>query len=231
MPLPAFSMKAARSIHEGCGTIQGMQSTYLWWGGGVVAALLLFWWFLGGGQSVTSFMNYPPKNETIIAFGDSLVQGVGATRGNDLFSTVSKLTGKQIINMGVSGNTTADGLARLDEVIDREPGVVIIVLGGNDYLRQVPRTETFQNLRTIITRLQKSGAVVIVAGVRGGIVSDNFADEYELLTDEYKTGYIPNILKGLIGRDAYMADTIHPNDAGYAIIAARIAPLIDELYK
>ncbi len=208
-----------------------MQTGYLWWAGGAGVIILLLWWLTSGGQSVTSFTNYPPQNETIVAFGDSLVQGVGASKGKDLFSEVSRITQKRIINMGVSGNTTADGLARLDEVIDAKPGVVIVVLGGNDYLRQVPRAETFQNLRTIVARLQKAGAVVIVAGVRGGIVSDNFEEEYESLTEEYKTGYVSNILKGLIGRDAYMSDTIHPNDAGYALIAERIAPLITELYQ
>jgi acyl-CoA thioesterase I len=208
-----------------------MQMNYVWWVSGGIVFLLALWWLFSGGQSVSSFKNYPPRNETIVAFGDSLVQGVGASEGKDLFSQVESLTQKRIINKGVSGNTTRDGLNRIDEVLDEEPGVVIVVLGGNDYLRQVPIEETFQNLRTIVARLQKAGAVVIIAGVRGGVVSDRFAPEYEALTDEYDTGYVPNILKGLIARDEYMSDAIHPNDAGYAVIAARIAPLIDALYK
>lgn len=208
-----------------------MQMNYVWWIGGGIALLLTLWWVFSGGQSVTSFTNYPPRNETIVAFGDSLVQGVGATEGNDLFSQVSKLTGKRILNKGVSGNTTQDGLNRLDEILDLKPGVVIVVLGGNDYLRQVPRAETFSRLRTIVSELQNAGAVVVVAGVRGGIVSDNFEAEFEALTEEYKTGYVSNILAGLIGREQYMSDAIHPNDAGYALIAERIAPLIDALYK
>lgn len=209
-----------------------MQQSYLWWiGGGLISIALMWWLLLSGGQSVSSFTNYPPRNNTIVAFGDSLVQGVGASEGNDLFSQVSRLTGKRIINHGVSGNTTADGLRRIDEVLDEKPGLVIVVLGGNDYLRKVPREETFANLGSIVSRIQKEGAVVIVAGVRGGIVSDNFEEEYEKIAETYKTGYVSNILKGLIARDEYMSDAIHPNDAGYAVIAERIAPLIVELYQ
>lgn len=208
-----------------------MQTSYVPWVVGVLFLVITLWWFMSSGQSVSSFTNYPPQNETVVAFGDSLVQGVGATEGNDLFSQVSRLTGKRIINKGVSGNTTQDGLNRIDDVLDLKPGVVIVVLGGNDYLRQVPRAETFANLRKIVSELQGVGAVVIVAGVRGGIVSDNFETEFETLADEYNTGYVSNILKGLIGREQYMSDAIHPNDAGYALIAERIAPLITELYQ
>ena len=208
-----------------------MQMNYMPWALAALFLVIALWWFMSGGQSVSSFKNYPPQNETIVAFGDSLVQGVGATEGNDLFSQVSKLTGKRIINKGISGNTTQDGLNRVTDVLDLKPGVVIVVLGGNDYLRQVPRAETFANLRKIVSELQSGGAVVIVVGVRGGIVSDNFESEFETLVDEYKTGYVSNILKGLIGREQYMSDAIHPNDAGYAIIAERIAPLISELYQ
>ncbi len=208
-----------------------MQTNYMLWVLGSVVLLVLLWWFFSAGQSVSSFKNYPPQNETIVAFGDSLVQGVGATDGGDLFSQVSTLTGKRIINKGVSGNTTQDGLNRIDDVLDLKPGVVIVVLGGNDYLRQVPKVETFANLRRIVSELQSVGAVIIIAGVRGGIVSDAYESEYEALAAEYKTGYIPNILKGLIGREQYMSDAIHPNNAGYAIIAERIAPLITELYQ
>ncbi len=208
-----------------------MEMKYVWWISGGIVLLLALWWLFSGGQSVSSFKNYPPRNETIVAFGDSLVQGIGASEGKDLFSQVAKLTGKRIINKGISGNTTSDGLNRIDDVLELKPGLVIVVLGGNDYLRQVPKEETFSNLRKIVTALQREGAVVIIAGVRGGIVSDHYEPEFEAVAEEYKTGYVPNILKGLIGREQYMSDAIHPNDAGYAIIAARIAPLIEELYK
>ncbi|MFM2414956.1 MAG: hypothetical protein RI911_649 [Candidatus Parcubacteria bacterium] len=204
---------------------------YLWWGIGVFTGICLIWYFFFSGVSVKRFANYPPQNETIVAFGDSLVQGVGATQDNDLFSQVSAKIGMRIINKGVSGNTTADGLARVDEVIALKPGVVIVVLGGNDYLRQVPKEDTFANLRAIVRRLQEVGAVVVVVGVRGGLLSDHFEPLYEELAADLKTGYVPNILKGLLTRQEYMADSIHPNDKGYAIIAEKIAPLLLEIYE
>ena len=78
-----------------------------------------------------SITNYPPKNQTIVAFGDSLVEGVGATPGNDFVSLVERTLRVDIINKGKSGDTTAHGLARIDEVLVEDPGIVILLLGGN----------------------------------------------------------------------------------------------------
>jgi lysophospholipase L1-like esterase len=178
---------------------------------GAVALLFFGWFFFFRAESVRSFTNYPPQNEMIVAFGDSLVQGVGATEGNDLFSQVSRVIGMPIVNKGVSGNTTGQALERIDDVVGLRPGVVVVVLGGNDFLQSVPVETTFKNLRTIVKILQKNGAIVILAGVRGG--------------------YIPSILKGLLGREQYMADSVHPNSVGYGIIAAKIAPVLSELYQ
>jgi lysophospholipase L1-like esterase len=198
---------------------------------GAVALLFFGWFFFFRAESVRSFTNYPPQNEMIVAFGDSLVQGVGATEGNDLFSQVSRVIGMPIVNKGVSGNTTGQALERIDDVVGLRPGVVVVVLGGNDFLQSVPVETTFKNLRTIVKILQKNGAIVILAGVRGGVLSDKFADEYEALARESRAGYIPSILKGLLGREQYMADSVHPNSVGYGIIAAKIAPVLSELYQ
>ena len=103
----------------------------------------------------TEIKNYPSKNTAIVAFGDSLIEGVGATKGSDLVSLLAQKTGKEIINLGVSGNTTEQGLARIKEVVDLKPKVTIVLLGGNDYLRKIPEDQTFKNLEQIITQIQK----------------------------------------------------------------------------
>lgn len=193
-------------------------------------ALLLgavVYFFLLPQQKVT---NYPPGDGPILAFGDSLVAGTGSTAESDFVSLLSGRIGEPIINLGVPGDTTADGLERLDEALAHEPRIVLLLLGGNDYLRRVPPEETFQNLSTIIDRLHEERVLVVLLGVRGGVLRDNFGDSFKKLAQEKRTAYVPDVLEGLLGDTMLMADQVHPNDAGYARIADKVyealAPLL-----
>jgi len=171
----------------------------------------------------------PTAGTTIVAFGDSLVAGVGATAGDDFVSLLSTRIGEPIINLGVSGDTTAAALSRLDQVQAADPRIVIVLLGGNDYLRRIPKADTFANLETIIQSVQNTGAVVLLLGVRGGVVRDEYEDEFERLVKEYNVAYVEDVLSGLIGRSELMSDPIHPNDAGYRIIADRVYLVLEQI--
>lgn len=168
------------------------------------------------------------RDGPIVAFGDSLVYGTGSS-GGGFVKLLEQRLDKPIENLGVPGNTTADGIARLDEVIERHPSVVLLLLGGNDYLRQVPRDETFANLATIIQRLQADGAAVLLVGVRGGLIRDNFAERFEGLADRFHTAYVHDVLDDTLGVSGYMADQVHPNDAGYRVIADRVFPVLSRM--
>lgn len=170
--------------------------------------------------------NYPPKSGTIVAFGDSLVEGMGALSGNDFPAVLGRLIGEPILNMGKSGNTTRDGLNRIDEVIVQNPKIVLVLFGGNDFLRKIPKSETFSNLDKIISELQNSGAIVVLLGVKGGILSDNYKSNFKQLTEDRGTLYVPNVLNGLVGHSKFMDNAIHPNDAGYQKIAEKIYPVL-----
>ncbi len=185
----------------------------------VVLALGVLWYYFRTQEDIT---NYPPKNQTIVAFGDSLVFGQGATKGNDFVSLLGVKLGRVIINLGVSGNTTKDGVLRVDEVLKEYPGIVILLLGGNDYLRKVPEEETRKNLGMLIETFEKNGSVVVLLGVRGGILQDGREEMYEDLSKKYGTVYVPNVLEGIFLKPELMADGIHPNDKGYTIIAKRL---------
>lgn len=193
-----------------------------------VVLACLAWFFFAPEQEI---VNHPPKNERIIAFGDSLVAGSGATAGKDFVSLLSKQLGRPITNLGVPGDTTADGLARITTVIAKDPGTVILLLGGNDYLKRVPEEQTFANLRSIITKLQEQGALVVVLGVRGGILRDNFLDQFDALADETGVIYVPDVLEGIVRNEQFMSDTIHPNDTGYARIAKRVFEALESKVK
>ena len=183
-------------------------------------------------QVATLFMehypitNYPPRGTRIVSFGDSLMVGIGASAPEVGFiPLLAERAGTQIINKSISGNTTADGLMRLDaDVISEEPDIVLLLLGGNDYLKQIPREETFANLRSIITKIQSTGAVVIVLGVRGGLLNDHFARDFKSLAEDTGALYVPNVLDGIFGVSELMSDQIHPNDRGYLKIVDKVAP-------
>jgi len=162
--------------------------------------------------------NYPNERTEIIAFGDSLVEGVGSSSGTGFVGQLEVILNTDIINMGVSGNTTRDALLRIEEVTDRNAAMVLISLGGNDFLQRIDPEQTRTNLDRIISKIQNDGAMVMVLGVPGN------SSIYKDLAEDHRTAYVSNILKGLIGRDKYMADPIHPNDTGYRRIAEKIAP-------
>lgn len=182
-------------------------------------------------RDTTKIVNYPSSGTTIVAFGDSLVEGVGSTKGNDFVSLLSDTTGESIQNLGVSGDTTRDGLARVDEVLNLKPKIVLLLLGGNDYIKKIPKEETFSNLEKIITQIQEEGSIVILLGVRGGVIRDEYKDDYKALAKKTGSAYVPNVLEGLFGRSNLMYDAIHSNDAGYKIIAERVEPVLLELLK
>ncbi|OGZ45566.1 MAG: hypothetical protein A2756_00945 [Candidatus Ryanbacteria bacterium RIFCSPHIGHO2_01_FULL_48_27] len=176
---------------------------------------------------VSSFVDAPHGGTNIIVFGDSLTEGIGASPGHDFVSLLSRSLGIPIINAGRSGDTTASALGRLErDVLSRDPKVVVVELAGNDSLQRYPIDETFKNLRTIIGRIHAVGGGVVLVGIRGGLLSDRYKSEYRKLVRDTKVSFVPDILGGILGDPKLMYDGIHPNDAGYVIVASRIEPVL-----
>ena len=202
---------------------------------GIILGVLVLgigaYWLLG--SPATEITNMPPKNDVIVAFGDSLVAGEGAVAAGGFVSLLEARTGKEIVNLGVPGDTTRSGRARLEEARAYDPGIVIVLLGGNDALRRIPIEETATNLSSIIEAFQSDGAVVLLVGVRGGLLGDPYEDMYAELAGAHGTAFVPNVLQGILLRPELTADQIHPNDDGYAIVADRVlsqlSPLLEEV--
>lgn len=194
----------------------------------LVVGGLLFWYFSRDWE----IRNYPStKSGPIVMFGDSLVEGVGATDGNTLPEQLGRKLGVSIVNYGVSGNTTRDGLLRLDDAVAENPRVAIVLLGGNDFLKKIPRAETFQNLEKIVTAFQIQGVITVVVGVRSGVIGGGADEEYEALAKKTGSVYISDVLAGVFAHPDLMSDAIHPNDRGYQQIAERLAPLLSKYVK
>jgi acyl-CoA thioesterase-1 len=183
-----------------------------------LAAGLTGWWL-----SADDDRTKPTSGTRVIAFGDSLVEGVGASPGRGLVWLLSTRTRTAILNAGRRGDTTAAALARLErDVLSRDPRVVIIVLGGNDLIRGVPRDQTIANMTQIVERIRARGAGVILAPVSLGVLVGRHATDYVELAERTDSVLVPNVLEGILGEPGLTADPIHPNDRGYELMAARI---------
>lgn len=171
---------------------------------------------------------YPITNKNagssvIVAFGDSLTYGTGARNGEDWPSLLSAKAGCRVLNKGVPGDTTSDALARLKrDVLDQNATIVIVGLGGNDILQRSPETETFSNLRTIVDQIQASGAMVVVLGLNGFPFGGSLKAGYADLARDTGSVLVPNLMGGILTNAKYKSDQIHPNAAGYKLIADKI---------
>lgn len=176
--------------------------------------------------------NAPRSGENIIALGDSLIKGVGASPGKDFISILAQEIRRPIINAGKSGDTTADALGRLEnDVLSQDPRIVIVLLGGNDVRKGITREETFRNLSLMIDKIRNHGATVLLLGVRGGILIDHFRWYFHSLAKEKDIPYVPDVYRGIFTEPGLKHDFLHPNDEGYSIIAKRVAPALKELVR
>jgi len=198
-----------------------------------VFAALLAWWLWPEGR--WKYRNFPPTAAgPWVAFGDSLTEGYGASRGADYPAQLSRLLGVPIQNLGVSGQTSGDGLKRITDIEALEPSVVLLCFGGNDVLQGLPRDQMLANLGAMIDRLHARGSFVVLVGIRGaGVMGDGNAKAFKQLAREKEVFHVPNILDGILAQPSLMSDYVHPNEAGYAKIAARLAeelkPLLPRL--
>ena len=193
----------------------------------VIIILAASGWLTCGCRPKQVVANIPPQNEVICCFGDSLVAGYGASKDEAYPARLEVLTGQTVINMGSSGDTTKDGVARLKAFKPGEYGVIIVTLGGNDLLRRVDWEVTEQNLRQIFETLQGTGAAVVFTGVTMPLTSGR-GKRYEALCKEMEVLYIPDLLDGILFNDDLKSDEIHPNAKGYQRIAERVAEILRE---
>lgn len=182
----------------------------------------LFCCACGGKEPVTL------SGENIICFGDSLTFGTGAPPDKSYPAQLAEMIGKPVINSGIPGDTTGMALQRLErDVLSKSPRMVLITLGGNDMKNGIDKNIAFKNLKEIVEAIQAKGALVVIGGVKLLFWDRGYEAEYKKLADETGALLIPNVLKGLVGHNDLMHDTIHPNEAGYAIMARQFHKAIE----
>ena len=182
----------------------------------------------------------PPNDSrpVVAAFGDSISAGFGVEPGKSYPEDLQRLidaAGYQfrIVSLGVSGDTTADGVERLQSVIAVHPAVVILEFGGNDGLRGQPVAESARNMRKMVEALRTAGAEVVLAGMT---LPRNYGPDYIAAFDriyvdvaqEFRLVRIPFLLDGVGGNPALMQpDGIHPNVVGAELVAKTAMKYLD----
>ena len=188
---------------------------------------------------IISLNTLATKQITIMLYGDSLMAGYGLNQNENLSSALAakfspEETAVLIINASVSGNTTSNGLARLDWSLGESPNIVILCLGANDMLRGIDPKYIKENLNTMISKINESGSKVILAGMRspksmGGIYQQRFDQMYREIAEEHDLTFMPFLLEGIALEKKYLQnDYKHPNALGIQVMANNLYPYILE---
>jgi acyl-CoA thioesterase I len=182
------------------------------------------------------------EDRVIVALGDSLTAGLGVAADEAYPALLeSRLRSAgfayRVVNAGVSGDTSAGALRRVDWVLRSRPEVVIVALGANDGLRGLPVTALRENLTAIVTRLRAGGARVLLVGMRlppnyGEAYARAFAAVFREVARRTSAAFLPFLLEGVAGNPSLnQADGIHPNAAGQRAVAERVWSALQPLLR
>lgn len=184
----------------------------------------------------------PDARPVLVCFGDSLTAGAGIERDQAYPALLQQMLEREgfhykVINEGVNGNTTKDGVDRLDEVLRLHPQVVVVEFGGNDGLRGLPTTEAERNLDIIVRKLKASGAKVAMAGITlppqyGTPYIQSFNAMFPAVASRYHVPLLPFILQDVYGVPGdIQEDGVHPTAKGAQQVAANVEHLVLPLLK
>ncbi len=173
----------------------------------------------------------PPLNSdsVILAFGDSLTYGVGTDKNTSYPRLLEKILKIEVVNAGISGETTTGGLKRFKSVLNQHsPDLIILLEGGNDILRNHRTQIIKENLAQMIEISQSSEIPLILVGVPEKKLFSNSAPFYSELAEKYQLVFDGDILASLLRTPSYKSDSIHLNRQGYQQLAERIQQLLEE---
>ena len=163
------------------------------------------------------------ENAVILAFGNSLTRGTGAASGEDYPAILSALSGRRVINAGVPGEVSRDGVRRLPALLDQhEPALLILCHGGNDLLRRQDPGAAAANVERMVRMAQERGIAVMLVGVPAPGLFLSAADFYADIAQATGALYLADTIAEVLGDAALKSDPVHPNATGYRRIAEQV---------
>jgi acyl-CoA thioesterase-1 len=163
----------------------------------------------------------------VVAFGDSLVEGLGSEDLTGFVGLLEQDLGIAIYNAGHRRDTTADLLNRIDaDVLAYQPQVVILVIGGNDAVRFVSEDEVLANLEQLFVRFADAGVSIVFGEVTDDVLYKNRNQKMRALAERHGVYYVPGLMKNVFWTLSNKFDPLHPDDKGYQLMAERIAPVL-----
>lgn len=185
---------------------------------------------LSCGPGAEDIPNLDSPGKTIVCLGDSITSGVGAAPGQPFPALLSEQIGTEVINAGVPGDTSEGGLARVDAVLAHDPWMVIVELGGNDILNQVPPERTEAALRQILDRLLAARVVPVLVEIEVPFAG-RYSDVFERLDADYDIPVVEEALGKILVDPALKSDPIHPNSAGHVKLAKAVADVVEPILE
>ena len=166
-------------------------------------------------------------NAVVLAFGDSLTYGTGASTPESYPAVLERLIGRKVVVAGVPGEVSATGLERLPEALEQtQPKLLILCHGGNDFLRKLPETQAAANVRAMVKLARDKGVDVVLVGVPKLGFTASPAGFYADIAREFRIPYDGEVLKKVLTDNELKSDWVHPNAKGYARIAGSLAELL-----
>ena len=174
-----------------------------------------------------------PEGSAVLALGDSLTYGYGAAPTAAYPVQLATLTGWKVINGGVSSDTTADALARLPELMRQHPKLVIISIGGNDFLRKLPESTTRANIGKIIQTVQTASIPAVLVAIPHftvGALFGKLSDHplYHEIAEQYQIPLLSGAWSEILGDKDLKSDQIHANAEGYRKFAELLKAFLEE---
>ncbi|MFA5287383.1 MAG: GDSL-type esterase/lipase family protein [Candidatus Omnitrophota bacterium] len=172
--------------------------------------------------------NINSNGKNIICYGDSITFGYGVNPGEDYPTALAKMINRPVINAGVDGDTSTEGWQRIkQDVLEKEPYIVLIEFTGNDFLKKIPMDLTVSNIKKMVREIQGTGAITAIVDVSAGLFLIDYRVQLFLLSRQTGSIFIPATLSGIITNPSMKSDFMHPNASGYKIVAQRAYKAIE----
>jgi acyl-CoA thioesterase I len=192
-----------------------------------IGVLLAAFLLLASGCGQQAKLPRLAPDAVVLAFGDSLTYGTGASEQESYPAQLARITGRRVAREGVPGEVSAEGLARLPAALDEHrPQLLVLCHGGNDFLRRLPKAQAAENVRAMIRLARERGVDVLLIGTPEIGLTLTPPEFYAGIAKQFGIPYEGDVLTKILRNGELKSDQIHPNAKGYLLMAERVYELL-----